>query len=225
VARITIQWNDTSLSWGTTEAPGQVTPAKVEGPTSIQQVATKAGKPTILFVFSPSDEKKLKPIESAVFKNEKVGCASKMFHLARVDVRSKANAQLPAELRENTPQFVFLSSTGEKVATVEGNVTVPIFLAAMKKAFAREYSFSFDSLLKGQKEILDRVDRVESKKALMEQKLTALKNKKKTDKVETERREIDSVKKQLAEDEKKILADEKKLYELVAEKRATIAKG
>jgi hypothetical protein len=225
VARIEVKWNDTTLSWGTTEAPGQATPAKVEGPTSLQQVATKAGKPTILFLFSASDVKKLKPIESAVFKNEKIGCASKMFHLARVDVRQKAHAQLPAELRENTPRFVFLSSTGENVATIEGNVTVPNFLAAMKKSFGREYSFSFDSLLKGQKEILDRVDRVESKKALLEQKLTALKNKKKSDKVEAEKKEIESDKKQVAEDEKKVLDDEKKLYQLVTEKRTTTAKG
>jgi len=166
VARLNIQWR--SLS---SVAPAAVTTGSSEEAT---EESTKRSmfteKPMMVYVMSddPTDGDTRK-LESVVFANEKVGVGSKFFDSIKMTSGDAAQDRLLGEAGRKLPRIVFVNRDYSVADVLEGSeLSGGKLLSAMQNVVRKEYVNSFDSMVRDYIKLLNELDRLESKKAAIE---------------------------------------------------------
>lgn len=166
MARLNIKWQ--SLS---SVAPAAVTTGETE---EASEEATKqamfADKPLMIYVTSddPTDSDTRK-LESVVFANEKVGVGAKFFDAVKMTAGDAAQDRLLKDAGRKLPRIVFVNRDYSVADVLEGSeLSGGKLLRAMQSVVRRAYVNSFDSMVRNYIKLLNELDRLESKKAAIE---------------------------------------------------------
>jgi len=206
VARLKIEWR--SLS---SVAPAAVTTGESEEAT---EESTKRSmfteKPMMVYVTSddPTDGDTRK-LESVVFANEKVGVGSKFFDSIKVTSGDAAQDRILSEAGRRLPRIVFVNRDYSVADVLEGSeLSGGKLLSAMQRVVRKEYVNSFDSMVRDYIKLLNELDRLESKKAAIEdqkRRLAEKPNKTREKKIARDEAEYKQEMEDWQEKEKKVL--------------------
>lgn len=226
MAKLTPSWDDTKL-------PESKNPAGYAGneldvhflAAPLSEVVAGDHKPVVVYFYSPEDKKEMDRIQEAIFKVENVGASLRAFKLFKLDVTRIDRDDLKKEYAKNTPKFLFMDGDGKAIVNLDHAITTPNFLSAMKKTFAAAYSASYDEFIRAHRALLDRVDAVNSKKALIAAKREQLKTRSRSDKTVELEKEFAKDDVALTAEEEKIAADEARLFKSLKARKDLVSKN
>jgi hypothetical protein len=151
-------------------APAAVTTGETEAESVAKQAQAVASQPMMIYITSddPTD-KDTRKLESVVFKNEKVGIGSKFFDCIKVSSGDALVDRLLKDAGRATPRLVFLNRQYEVKDVLENSeLSGGKLLRAMKNVASDEYVTSFETMIRDYIKLLNELDRLESKKAQLE---------------------------------------------------------
>jgi len=210
VARLSINWRSTA-----TVAPAAVTTGETEAESVAKQAQAAAEKPMMIYITSddPTD-KDTRKLESVVFANEKVGVGSKFFDCIKVSSGDALVDRILKDAGKATPRLVFLDRQYEVKDVLENSeLSGGKLLKAMKSVASSEYVSSFESMIRDYIKLLNELDRLESKKAALEdqrRRLAEKPNKSREKKVARDEEEYKAEMEDWSQKEAKVLELRKK---------------
>jgi len=165
--------------------------------------------PAVVWIYHPADEDDNQQIEGNVFQNEQVGLAMKKFRTYRVNVTQIRSDRIREQYRR-TPTFHFYDPTGEKLSELDGRKVTSLseFTRHMGRTWSKSFTKRLRSFTKPMTKILDRLDRYDGQKQILEQskaRLDERPNPRKQREIEQEEKELEEIAAKIAEDEKEIL--------------------
>jgi len=177
-------------------------------------------KPAVVWVYRPDDDQVNNNCTNNIFNNEGVGIALRKFRTYRVNWHEMPTDSLKEEY-ENTPAFFFFDPSGELVAKTEGKKvdSLSTFTKALDATWNKSFTQKLRSFQKSMTKILDRLDRVEGRKQVLEQgkaRLVEKPNPRKARALEQEEAELEKLEKAIVEDEQELLAEVKVRPELLS---------
>jgi hypothetical protein len=166
VARLDIQWQSQSAIAPTSVTTGDSS----EAAEAKQARAMVAEKPMMVYVMSDdqtdSDTRKL---ESVAFKREQVGIGSKFFDCFKMTAGDAAQDRVMKQAGKAVPRIVFLNRDYTIANVLEGSeLSGGGLLKAMEMAVRQEYVTNFDTMVRDYISLLNELDRLESRKAQIE---------------------------------------------------------
>jgi hypothetical protein len=169
--------------------------------------------PAVVWIYDPSDEKDNASAQSNLFQNEGVGIALKKFRTLRVDVTAIRSERVK-ELYKSTPAFRFYDPSGELVGILEGrnSDSLSSFSSLLERTWDKSFTVRLRGYTKQMTKILDRLDRFDGQKQVLDQNLARLSGKpnaRKQRQLEKESEELEKVAREIAEDEQELLASVK----------------
>jgi uncharacterized protein YxjI len=190
---------------------------------------TKDSKPAVVWVYRPEDEQVNENISSNILENEGVGIAMKKFRTYRVNWHDMPTESLKEEYR-HTPAFFFFDPAGEKILQIDGKKvdSLSTFSKALNATWRKSFGSSLRSYQKSMTKILDRLDRVDGQKQVLEQnkaRLAEKPNPRKQRALEKEEAELEEQMAEIAKDEQKLLASVEVRSEFLEKDDEEVAKS
>jgi hypothetical protein len=166
LARLSINWQTCSAL-----APSAVTTGEsAEAAPAEQARAMVSDKPMMVYVMSddPTDGDTRK-LDSVAFAKEQVGVGSKFFNPIKMTTGDAAQDRIIKEAGRAVPRIVFLKRDYTVATVLQGNeLSGGGIVKAMQQVVAKEYVSNFDAMVKQYISLLNDLDRLESKKAAIE---------------------------------------------------------
>lgn len=158
-----------SISWRTLN---EIAPQAVitgESEEQAKAASMRAERPMLIYVTSDDPTDKLtRKLEAIVFANEKVGLGVKFFDTIKV---ANGDAMQDRVLKNHgrlVPRLLFLKRDYAVIKTLQGKqLTAGKMLKAMKRLCKAEYKTNFEKMVRSYTKLLNDLDRLESKKALL----------------------------------------------------------
>jgi len=171
-------------------------------------------------VFNSKDGgKKYKTFETALFKNESLSVAIRIFRCLKLDVAKNKVAR--DHFGKKIPCFLIFNAKGQRVDAVylKGyKARSSTLMKGLVKASKGHGKMPLMTFIKKYRSFLNNLDKIEGKKKVFNQKKTRITKGKKGKKVvlpKAKQKKLDAEAKRLAQEEKKVLDAEKKLLEAV----------
>jgi hypothetical protein len=169
--------------------------------------------PTVVWIYNPEDERANTACEGNLFQNEGVGLALKKFRTYRLNYHDIPNERLQKEYK-NTPAFHFFDPAGKLITKTQGKKVSSLsgFSKALNATWAKSFDTKLSDYQKKMTKILDRLDRVDGRKQVLEQskgRLLAKPNPRKQRALDMEEAELNKLAEKIAEDEKSLIASVK----------------
>lgn len=164
MAKLSIQWQSTSAV-----APSAVTTGESEEAAPAQR-AMVSDRPMMVYVMSddPTDSDTRK-LDSVSFAKEQVGVGSKFFNAIKMTTGDAAQDRIIKDAGKQVPRIVFLKRDYTVVNVLEGNeLSGGGIVRAMQMLVRQEYVNNFDTMVRDYISLLNDLDRLESKKAQIE---------------------------------------------------------
>jgi len=165
-------------------------------------------KQLVLVYITDSTAEELPRMEAALFKNEELGIAMKIFRRIKIDVAKDTVAK--TIWADKVPTFITYDAKGKQVDEVHmqgfkakaGDV-----MKILAKASKGHGDLPVKTFVKKYREFLNKLDQVEGKKGTLQQKIARAKESggRKLDKLEAEGKVLAKAEEKLLEEEKKIL--------------------
>ncbi len=127
-------------------------------------------RPMMVYVMSddPTDGDTRK-LDSVAFAKEQVGVGSKFFNAIKMTTGDAAQDRIIKEAGRAVPRIVFLKRDYTVATVLQGNeLSGGGIVKAMQQVVAKEYVSNFDAMVKSYISLLNDLDRLESKKAAIE---------------------------------------------------------
>ncbi len=127
-------------------------------------------KPMMVYVMSddPADSETRK-LDSVAFAKEQVGIGAKFFRAIKMTTGDAAQDRIIKDAGKAVPRIVFLRRDYAVANVLEGNeLSGGGIVKAMQQVAAKEYVNNFDTMVKEYISLLNDLDRLESKKAAIE---------------------------------------------------------
>ncbi len=127
-------------------------------------------KPTMVYVMSddPTDSETRK-LDSVAFAKEQVGVGAKFFNAIKMTTGDASQDRIIKDAGKSVPRIVFLKRDYTVATVLEGNeLSGGGIVKAMQQVVAKEYATNFDTMVKQYISLLNDLDRLESKKAAIE---------------------------------------------------------
>ena len=171
---------------------------------------TADSKPAVVWVYRPDDDRTNASCEANIFNNEGVGIAMKKFRTFRVNWHDMPTETLQEEYK-NTPAFFFFDPTGKLVTKSQGKKvdSLSTFSKALDATWTQSFAGKLRSYQKSMTKILDRLDRVEGRKQVLDQsraRLAAKPNPRKQRALDKEDAELAKALEKIEKDEQTLLA-------------------
>lgn len=150
-------------------APSAVTTGESEEAAPAQR-AMVSDKPMMVYVMSddPTDSDTRK-LDSVAFAKEQVGVGSKFFNPIKMTTGDAAQDRIIKDAGRQVPRIVFLKRDYTVTNVLEGNeLSGGGIVRAMQMAVRQEYVNNFDTMVRDYISLLNDLDRLESKKAQIE---------------------------------------------------------
>lgn len=164
MARLNINWQTS-----TGVAPSAVTTG--ESAEAAQPArAMISDKPMMVYVMSddPTDSETRK-LDSVAFAKEQVGVGSKFFNAIKMTSGDAAQDRITREAGKQVPRIIFMKRDYTIVTVLEGNeLSGGGIVKAMQMVVRQEYTNNFDTMVRDYISLLNDLDRLESKKAAIE---------------------------------------------------------
>jgi hypothetical protein len=173
LARLTINWRS-----ATGVAPQAVTTGESEAAAEAPR-AMVADKPMLVYVTSddPTDSDTRK-LEEVAFKREQVGVGAKFFDTVKMTAGDAAQDRVIKEAGRHVPRLVLLKRDYTVANVLEGNeLSGGGIIKAMQAVVRAEYVNNFDNMVRDYISLLNELDRLESKKAALEDQKARLADK------------------------------------------------
>jgi len=187
-------------------------------------------KPAVVWIYRPDDEQVNNSCNANIFNNEGVGIAMKKFRTYRVNWHDMPTEKLQKEY-ENTPAFFFFDPTGKLVTKTRGKKvdSLSTFTKALSATWDKSFTGRLRAYQKSMTKILDRLDRVEGRKQVLDQgkaRLAAKPNPRKQRALDKEESELNDLSAKIEADEQKLLGSVKvRPDHLVPESKREVAKS
>jgi hypothetical protein len=190
------------------------------------------GQLTLIYITNSKDGRKVQTFEKAIFKNEPIGIALKLFRCLKIDLARDKHAK--GIYGDKVPQFIAFDAKGERVDEVymrDYKCKTDPLMRLLVKTSKGHGKLPLKSFVKKYRGFLNELDRLEGKKTVLAQKKQRLlggakkgqkpgqkpapkkkiskRTQKKLDKVEKEEKLLAKKEEALLKSEKKILADAK----------------
>ena len=168
------------------------------------RTALRSEKPMMIYVQHDDDtDMTVRKLEDVVFVDERVALGAKFFDTIKVSPGNALQDRILKEAGKGTPRMIFLKRDYSVATVLRGKqISGSKMLKAMSRVARKEYVSSFDKMVRSYRKLLNDVDRLEGKKAMIAQSRARLQGKRNPSKA-----------KKLAREEKKLAADFKKLEE------------
>lgn len=166
MARLNINWQNASAVAPTAVTTGESAEAADAKPAR----ATISDKPMMIYVMSddPTDSATRK-LDSVAFAKEQVGVGSKFFNAIKMTSGDAAQDRVTKEASRQIPRIIFLKRDYTIVTVLEGNeLSGGGIVKAMQQVVRSEYVNNFDTMVRDYISLLNDLDRLESKKAAIE---------------------------------------------------------
>jgi hypothetical protein len=147
--------------------------------TALPTECREAGEPLLIYLTTsaPDAQKRVDELEQNLSQDESVALSSRLFHPIRLkgDSVTKEHQYWSLLGGKELPRIVVVSTDGTKVASFDGKqATGSAIFAAMKRAAAKTYKTSLETVVKQRRDLLDEMDRVTAKLGVIaEQKKVA----------------------------------------------------
>jgi len=194
---------------------------------SIKEIKDAAGKGylSLLYIYDTRDGDKLKKFQSALFANEDLGVALKVFRKVGLDIAKDSTAR---QLYENkVPHFITFDAKGQRAGELhleDYRTKSSDLMKLLVKTAKGHGKLPLKSFVKKYRSFLNELDQVEGKKDTCAQKksrATASGSKKKLAKVEKEAQSIAKREKSILSKEANLLASVKAYDGEAAANKAT----
>ena len=167
-------------------------------------------KPAVVWMYRPDDDRENANCNANIFNNEGVGIAMKKFRTYRVNWHDMPTESLQEEYK-NTPAFFFFDPAGNLVTKTQGKKvdSLSSFTKALKTTWGKSFTSALRSYQKSMTKILDRLDRVEGRKQVLDQskaRLAAKPNPRKQRALDQEEADLDKQMAAIVKDEQKLIA-------------------
>jgi hypothetical protein len=188
---------------------------------ALESVST-GDTPAVVWVYDPEDEKLNENCSNTIFQNEGIGLALKKFRTLRVDVKTITSERI-REQYDRTPAFHFYDPKGELLGKVEGKASASLskFSSLVNASWNRCFTVRLKDYQKQMTKILDRLDRYDGQKQILDRDLAKLAEKpnpRKKRQLEKEAAELEELAKEIAEDEQGVLTGVELREEYLSEK-------
>ncbi len=140
--------------------------------TSASVRSSRADKPMMIYITDDDATSKLtRKLEDVVFVNEQLGIGTKFFDTIKVSAGNALQDRMLKEAGRGTPRIIFMTRD-YKVMKVhsKSRLSAGKLLKSMKLLARKEYKNSFEKMVRGYTKLLNDLDRLESKKALLADK-------------------------------------------------------
>jgi hypothetical protein len=167
LAKLSINWQTASAVGPTAVTTGET--AEETAPAE-QARAMVSDKPMMVYVMSddPTDSATRK-LDSVAFAKEQVGVGSKFFNAIKMTSGDAAQDRILKDAGKSVPRIVFLKRDYTVSTVLEGNeLSGGGIVKAMQALVSKEYVNNFDTMVKEYISLLNDLDRLESKKAALE---------------------------------------------------------
>ena len=175
----------------------------------------QAEKPMLIWVQSddPTD-KVTRKLESVVFAGETVAVGTKFFDCIKVSAGDALQDRILKEEGRETPRLILMDRDYNVSKVLQGKgISGGKLLKAMKLVVRKEYTTSFDKMVRGYIKLLNDLDRLDSRRAKLADdraRLQAKPNASKEKKVERDEKKLEKDMEEWQKDEEKLLALRKK---------------
>jgi hypothetical protein len=205
LARLNINWQSASAV-----APSSVTTGESEEASKEAPRAMVSEKPMMVYVMSddPTDSETRK-LDSVAFAKEQVGVGSKFFNCIKMTTGDASQDRIIKDAGRKVPRIVFLKRDYTVANVLEGNeLSGGGLVKAMQALVRHEYVNNFDTMVRDYISLLNDLDRLESKKAQIEdqkRRVAEKPNKSREKKIERDEAEYKAEMEAFETKEKKIL--------------------
>ena len=174
---------------------------------------SESSTPAVVWIYNPEDEKANTSCEGNLFQNEGIGLAMKKFRTFRVNWHDIPTEALQKQYA-STPAFHFYDPSGKLISKTQGKKvsSLSTFSKAMNAAWSKSFTSKLRDYQKKMTKILDRLDRVDGRKQVLEQskaRLLAKPNPRKQRALDKEEAELQKLASKIAEDETKLVTSVK----------------
>jgi hypothetical protein len=207
-----VQWKQLRLASKTAGSGYGETALPVEEKLKEMFPGIKAdSKPCVVWICDVSDEKEMRSLDGKIFKNENIGMALMRFNCFRVNVLEIPDGDLKDKYMRSLPAFEFYDPAAKLVTRSAGRRAGSLsrFSKSVDKCWKATFDMSLKKFQKGMKDILDRLDRYETKKQVFDKKAARLEerpNPRLKRQLDEERVELDEMRASIEKDEKEFLA-------------------
>lgn len=135
----------------------------------------ESGKPLLIFVTTnePEAAERLAALDTSLFGDENVLIGARLFRAVRIkgDKLSKDHPHWPTLGGKSLPRVVVVDAAGRKAGALDDKDLSPSNLfKTMRKAAAKTFKTDLEKVVKEVRPLLDEMDRVEAKLALLAEK-------------------------------------------------------
>ena len=140
--------------------------------TASKRSSLRAEKPMMIYVTADDNTNKLtRKLETVVFANEQLGIGTKFFDTIKVTNGNALQDRMLKAAGKSVPRIIFMTRDYKVHAVMQkSKLSAGKLLKAMKGLARKEYSNSFDKLVRGYTKLLNELDRLEGRKALLADK-------------------------------------------------------
>jgi len=207
--RIQVDWKELRLAQSVAEGYGE-TARPIDKLLEDVIRSRKDVLPTVVWIYDLENDKLNRSLETKVFQDLKVGIALKRFTCLKGNIETIPDEKLADQLRKRAPVFYFFDPAGKLYATLQGKkgTSRSRFYKTVEKLWSASFNVRLRDFNKKMTKILDRIDKVEKEKDLLEAKMKRAEGK--PGKLRGLARQQDKLKareEEVLEDERKLLAD------------------
>jgi hypothetical protein len=135
-----------------------------------------SNKPSVVWLCDVSDDKSVNKIERVVMRNEPVGIALKRFNCFRVHLLEMPEGDLRKKYEKEAPALYFFDPAVKQTARLTGKraTSLSAFNAALSKTWSATFTMPLKKFQKSMKDILDRLDKLDGQKTVLNRKRSKL---------------------------------------------------
>ena len=202
MARLNIQWKTQSSVAIKAAATGDATATENAG-------RARAERPMLVYVMSDDNtDSNTRKLEDICFADERVAIGSKFFDCIKITAGDALQDRLLAAHGDSTPRLLLITRDYDVEEVLEKKeLSSGRVVRAMSGTVRKDYSDSFDSMVSNYGKLLNELDRLDGKRALIaDKKQRAGDNKSKLKKVEREEAKLQKEMESWKQKEEKLLA-------------------
>jgi hypothetical protein len=168
LARLNINWQSMSAVAPSGPVTGETDEAAEAAAKPVRDAL--ASKPMMVYVMSddPTD-KETRALDSVAFVKEQVGVGTKFFECIKMTSGDAAQDRIIKDAGRKVPRIVFLKRDYSVANVLEGSeLSGGSIEKAMQMVVRQEYENNFDTMVKEYIKLLNELDRLDSKRAAIE---------------------------------------------------------
>ncbi len=204
--RIKVEWQELRLAQTVAEGYG-ATARPIDKLLQDVIASRKDVLPTVVWIYDLEAEKVNRSLETKIFQDLKVGLALKRFTCLKGNIETIPDERLAEKLRKQAPVFYFFDPAGKSFTVLKGKkgASRSRFYSTVEKLWSASFKVKLRDFAKKMTKVLDRIDKIEKEKTLLEAKMKRAEGK------PGKLRGLTKQKDKLKDEEDEILADEQKL--------------